>query len=151
MLPAMARIPGTESPNNQAGWKPGDPVRCRRSRSNGAVGVADRRGFLVEVRTHHVRVMLDRDGRSLWLESEAVLPEPDAGAPDLELLRRVFVVLRGHRIDAEDGELLVFSEAFPAEAVLQVQRILGTRLSGFRIEAQGVHEVACRLGITLQD
>ncbi|MCB9897342.1 MAG: hypothetical protein H6825_05010 [Planctomycetes bacterium] len=143
----MARVPGTEAPRNQAGWRPGDPVRCRRSRSNGAAGVADRRGFLVEVRPTHVRVLLDREGRSLWLESEAVLAERDAGDPDLELLRRAFVLLEGCRVDVEDDELIVFSEGFPADAVGQVRALLGKRLMGFSIEAHGVHEVACRLAI----
>lgn len=141
----MARVPGTESESNLAGWTPGAAVRCRRSRANGDAGVADRRGFLAEVRPQHVRVLLDRHGRSLWLESEAVLPESDAGDPDLEVLRRTYVTLRGRRLDFEDPDLLIFSEGFPATAVNETRTILGTRLRAFVIEAHGVHEVACRL------
>ena len=148
----MARVPGTERQTNRAGWEPGQVVRCRRSRANGALGLADATGFVCEVRPGHVRVLLDADGRSVWLESPAVLAHPGVDDGRLEQLRRVFSALRGTRLEFEEGGLLqVFSEEHPAAAVDEVRNALGDRLVGYEIAAHGVHEMVSRLRLIAEE
>ncbi len=142
----MARVPGTESHSNRSGFTPGEAVRCRRSRANDERGLMDRRGFLTEVRTNRVCVLLDTKGHSIWLESDDVLSEPlPEGAP-LETLRRAYTRLAGHRIEFDDEEgITVFSAGFPAEHLDDVRRMLGSRLAGLEVAAFGVHELAVHL------
>jgi len=148
----MARFPGTETQTNKAGWQPGDGVRCRRSRANGELGLADAQGFLVEVRPGHVRVVLDLAGRSVWLESVAVLPQGELLDAPLERLARVFRVLRGQRLEVEEGgRWTVFSESFPADAVDAVRSTLGDQLVAYELAAHGVHELASRLQLRAPD
>lgn len=140
----MARVPGTEAPRNDAGWRPGAVVRCRRSRANADLGLADRQGLAIEVRSAHVRVLVEATGRSVWLESAQLLPHPALDDQDLARIAEVFTALRGHRLEAEDDELVIFSEAFDAKAVERVA-LLDPGLAACRIEARGVHEVGIRL------
>lgn len=142
----MARVPGSETPSNRAGFQPGEAVRCRRCQANADRGLLDRRGFVAEVRPTHVLVLLDADGRGLWLESEAVLSEPLPDGSPLELLRRVYLRLSGQRIEMEEGgKVTIFSTGFPAEHLVDVQRMLGSRLAGLEVLPQGVHEIAVLL------
>ena len=141
----MARVPGTEAPKNRAGLTPGLAVRCRRSQANADRSLADRRGFVCEVRTGHVRVLLEASGHSLWLEGRDLLTEPLPEGSDLEELRQVFVHLNGRRMEFEDQEITVFSEGFPAVEMDAVRDLLGSRLTALIIAAYGVHEVAVSL------
>ena len=141
----MARVPGTETPVNRAGLTPGRAVRCRRSQANADRGVADRRGWVCEVRPGRIKVLFDTDGSSLWLESLDVLPEALSQSSDLEILRRVFACLRGLRLEFEEDQITVFSEGFPADEMDTVRELMASRLTALDIEAFGVHEVAVRL------
>lgn len=141
----MARFPGTETQYNRAGLQPGQVVRFRRSRANGARGLADRRGFLTEVRPAAVRVLLDADGQGVWIESGSLLPEERLECPELEALRQVYQHLGGQRLEVDGDEWAVFGEGFDAAAVDSVRALLGERLRGFTLSAQGVHEMAARL------
>lgn len=144
----MARFPGTETPHNRAGLRPGTIVRCRRSRANAARGLADRRGFVAEVRLQHARVVLTGGGlRSVWLENEALLPEDSLGDEQLERLRAVLLLLGGTRLEHEDDELIVFGDAYDASALDEVRALLGERLVACRVAPHGVHELATRLAV----
>jgi len=148
----MARYPGTERPANKAGWQPAAPVRARRSRANGALGIADRRGFVSEVRAGHIRVRFGRRSGSIWLPSEAVVAEPDLQDPELERLREAHAALAGLRLEEEEGGILiVFSEGFEADALDRVRASLGDALVALRVEAFGVHEVAVRMRLAPSD
>lgn len=145
----MARYPGTEAHSNRAGFTPGEAVRCRRSRANADLGLADQRGFLAEVRSGRVSVLLDTAGRTIWLESEDVLPEPMPATEPLEAIRRAYVLLAGHRIEFDQDEgITVFTTGFPAQQLDQVRELFGSRLLGLEVEAFGVHEVAVRFQLT---
>jgi hypothetical protein len=141
----MARVPGTETPKNRAGLTPGLAVRCRRSLANATRTLADRRGFVCEVRTGHVRVLLETSGHSVWMEGRDLLAEPLPEGSDLDLLRRVFVHLNGRRLEFELSEISVFSEGFPAAEIDAVRELFGNRLTALIIAAHGVHEVAVSL------
>ena len=139
----MARVPGTEAHSNRAGLTPGEAVRCRRSRANADLGIADCRGFLAEVRPGRVNVLLDTRGRTIWLESEGVLPEALPEADPLEALRCAYLHLGGHRIEfVEDEGITVFTAGFTAEQLDAVRSLLGNRLRGLEVAAHGVHELA---------
>ena len=140
----MARWPGTEVPTNKAGWRPGAGVRALRMRANGVLGLADRRGFVTEVRPTHARVYFGEERGSTWLASEAIGQADDLPA-DLERLRRVHAALRGERLEIEDGEVVVFTPGFPLEAGDAVRELLGDDVRGINLEAFGVHEVAVKL------
>lgn len=145
----MARFPGTERPLNKAGWTPGAVVRCRRSRANAARQLADRRGFISEVRAGHVRVLFDTQGQGLWLESEALLPEASLDNPDLELMRQAFSALGGLRLETEEnGVVIIFGEGYPVDAVDEIRSLLGDWLVGCEITPHGVHELATRLQLS---
>jgi hypothetical protein len=142
----VARFPGTESHSNRAGLTPGEAIRCRRSRANADLGIADSRGFLAEVRPGRVNVLLDTRGRTVWLESEGVLPESMPDTDPLEALRRAYLHLGGHRIEfVEDEGITVFTTGFAAEQLDAVRSLLGNRLRGLEVSAHGVHEMAVLL------
>lgn len=142
----MARFPGTESQTNRGGWVPGARVRCRRSRANGALGLADAVGFVIEVRATHVCVLLSPEGRSVWLESAAVLPHGELDRAPMAQLHEAFCALSGRRMEFEEGGLvLVFSEGHPASAVDTVRSALGDRLVDYDVAAHGVHEMVSRI------
>ncbi|GJM21512.1 MAG: hypothetical protein DHS20C15_14270 [Planctomycetota bacterium] len=148
----MARVPGTETASNKAGWQPGDGVRCRRSRANGELGLADTQGFLVEVRPGHVRVVVDLSGRSVWLESVAVLAQGELSDAGLERLASVFRALRGRRLEVEEGgHWAIFSESFPSDAVDEVRNTLGDQLVAYELACHGVHELVSRLQLRAPD
>ncbi len=148
----MARYPGTERPVNKAGWLPAQAVRARRCRANGALAIADHRGFICEVRPGHVRVRFGGGPGALWLASDAVVAESDLDDAALESLRATYAALSGLRLEEEDGGVLViFSEGFGAEALTEVRELLGDRIEDLRIEAFGVHELAVRLRLATPD
>jgi len=140
----MARFPGTETQTNRAGLLPGQAVRCRRSRANAGREVADQRGFVIDLRAGHVRLLLDVLGATVWLENEAVLAEalPDG---DLERLRQAFVLLDGRRMDRDDEAWTIYGESFSAEALDQARELLAGRLLALQLAAHGVHELAVHL------
>jgi hypothetical protein len=141
----MARVPGTETQQNRAGFVPGQVVRFRRSRANGSRGLADRRGFVTEVRPGAARVLLATDGASTWIESGSLLPEDSLQDAAMEVLQRVFSALGGLRLETDDSEWTVFSEAVPADAVDEVRALLGPRLERLTLTCFGVHELAVRM------
>ena len=143
----MARVPGTESKSNRRGLRPGDAVRCRRSRANGALGLADARGVVVEVQTTHARVLFDLAGRSVWLaDDQLVALEPAELEADLGLFRDVLGVLGGLRVEFEEDDLIiVFSAQVEADGLDRARELLGDRLVGLEIHPGGVHEVAIHL------
>ena len=127
-------------------------VRCRRSRSNGELGLADAPGFVCEVRPGHVRVLLDAQGRSVWLESSAVLEHEGLADDGLARLHGVYSALNGQRLEFEEGGWIhVFSEEFPADAVRTVRNTLGDRLIGYELAAFGVHEMVSRLHLRAEE
>ncbi len=145
----MARFPGTESHQNRAGLRPGQAVRCRRSQANADRGMADRRGFLAEVRQDRVCVLHDADGRSIWLENVDVLPEPLPSDHALSPLHEAYTCLGGHRLEFEEGVgISIFSEGFPAERLEALREHLGNRLLGLEVAAFGVHELAVHLRLS---
>ena len=139
----MARVPGTETHSNRAGLQPGDAVRCRRSAANAGRELADRRGFLAQVRAAHVCVLLEATGRSVWLGNAAVLRDELPPESDLERLRRAFCRLHGQRMEFEQGGVTtIFSTGFAAEQLDEVRRLLSNRLSSLQVVPHGVHELA---------
>jgi hypothetical protein len=139
----MARFPGTETHGNRAGLQPGDAVRCRRSAANAGLGLADRRGFLTEVRAGHACVLLEPLGPSVWLENEALLREDLQPDSPLEPLRRACCLVHGQRFEFEQGGVLtIFSSGFPAEQLDALRTELGNRLAGLQVQPAGVHELA---------
>ncbi|MHC5210896.1 MAG: hypothetical protein ACYTG2_09285 [Planctomycetota bacterium] len=141
----MARFPGTETHSNRAGLRPGDGVRCRRSRANAEAGLADRRGIVCEVRLGNARVAFGTDGAGGWLPNEALLPEPDPADASLALLGRVLRTLHAERVEFEDGSVTVFSGEIPAAALDEVRQLLGGRLVACTLAPAGVHEIATHL------
>jgi len=145
----MARFPGTETKTNRRGLRPADAVRCRRSRANGALGLADARGLVVEVQTAHARVLFDLSGRSVWLADEQLVDlDPAELGPEPALLRAVLRALDAQRVEFEEGGLLIVSSPRVTAAGLERAReALGARLEGLEIHPGGVHEVAVHLRI----
>ncbi|MFT7462839.1 MAG: hypothetical protein ACI9EF_001181 [Pseudohongiellaceae bacterium] len=141
----MARFPGTERQQNRAGFQPGQGVRCRRSRANAARDLSDRRGFVVEVRPAHARVLFGMEGESIWLEGEALLPEADLDNPALERFRQVYALLDGQRLELDDECWTVFGPGFTAPALDHARSILGNELQELQILAHGVSELAARM------
>lgn len=143
----MARFPGTETRSNRRGLRPGDAVRCRRSRANGALGLADARGLVVEVQPAHARVLFDVAGRSLWIEDAQLVTLPAHGLEgELALFGSVLAALRGERVEFEEGGLVVVaSAALDADGLDRARALLGDRLAGLEIQPGGVHEIAIRL------
>jgi len=142
----MARFPGTESHSNRAGLTPGEAVRCRRSRANADRGIADQRGFLSEVRPGRVCLLLDMLGRTVWLESQDVLPEALPETDPLGAIRSAYLHLGGHRIEfVEDEGITIFTTGFSVDRLDEVRQLLGNRLSGLKVAAHGVHEMAVLL------
>ncbi len=127
--------------------RPGDAVRCRRSRGNADLGLADRRGVVAEVRAGNVRVLLDARGDGSWLANDAVLREADPCNPDLQIIGRILRALAAQRLEFDDDEeeLVIFSAEYPADALDEVRALLGPRLLRCVIRAAGVHEVATHL------
>jgi hypothetical protein len=144
----MARFPGTDKHVNRAGLLPGQAVRCLRSRANAALGVADRRGLLLQVRLSNARVLFGPSGPIHWLPNEQLAPEeaalPDA---DLALLARLMLTLRAERLDFDEGELLVATHGLPAAALDEVRALLGPRLASLELRPEGVHELGVRLAV----
>jgi len=140
----MARVPGTEAPRNDAGWRPGDVVRCRRSRANADLGLADRQGLVIEVRAGHARVLVDVRGRSVWLDYAQIMRHDALEDERLARLGEVFRAVGGHRLETEDEELVIFSEGFDAR-VMERLATLDPGLMSCRVEARGVHELGIRL------
>jgi len=145
----MARFPGTDKHRNRAGFAPGDVVRCRRSRSNAELQLADRRGVIAEVRDQHVRVVFDPRAQGHWLANEALLPESDPKDAELALLARVLHLLHAERLeyDADDDELQVFSGAYDAAALDEARALYGPRLRHCALRAEGVHQFVTRLAV----
>jgi hypothetical protein len=141
----MARFPGTETHGNRAGFRPGDVVRCRRSRANHELGLADRRGVVTEVRLEHACVLVDPTGHTAWLANDALLPETDAGRPDLALVARLLAVLHAVRLEFEEEDLVVQGGEIPAQALDDVRRLLGERLVACSVRPEGVHLLGTRL------
>jgi hypothetical protein len=145
----MARFPGTDVHRNRAGWKPGDVVRCRRSRSNAELALADRRGVVAEVRDQHARVVFDPHAQGSWLANDALLAEADAEDAELALLARTLRLLCAERVeyDADERELHVFSGAYDAGALDAVRALYGRRLRHCALRAEGVHQFVTRLAV----
>jgi hypothetical protein len=141
----MARFPGTESPANRAGFRPGDVVRCRRSQANHEAGLADRRGVVCEVRLEHACVLVEPTGHTAWLANEALLAETDACQADLALVARILRTLRAVRLEFEEDELIVHGGEVPVEALDELRRLLGERLAACSVRPEGVHLLGTRL------
>ena len=141
----MARFPGTEVQRNKAGFVPGQVVRFRRSRANASRDLADKRGFVTEVRPAHTRVLLDAAGAGIWIDNESLLPEQSLLDPALEALREAFRVLNGQRLEVDGDEWAIFGQGFDAGAVDAARAILAARLRGMQLGAHGVHELVVRL------
>ncbi len=141
----MARFPGTEQQHNRAGWQPGQVVRCRRSRANAARELSDVRGFVLEVRPGHARLLLNLQGQTIWLEGEALLAESELTDPGLERFRQAYVLLAGQRLELDDQSWTVFSAGFSASALDQARSALGEFAGDLELEAHGVSEFAVRM------
>ena len=141
----MARFPGTEVQHNRAGFEAGQVVRFRRSRANDELGLADRRGFVSEVRPGHVRVLLDPEGKGQWIESGAVLPERDLQDPDMAALHQAYTELGAVRLEVDSEEWAFFSEGFDGQALDPVREALHPRLQSLTVTCHGVHELAVRM------
>ena len=147
----MARIPGTETPTNRAGWRAGDAVRGRRARAAAAQGIADRRGLVTEVRSGHVRVVFETGRQGLWLGNGLMVAVDDVGNPDLDLMRGVMRALGAVRLEFDEGDLLTMYCTEVAEGALnEVRALLGTRLAAIDIAPEGVHELAVHLHVRLK-
>jgi len=143
----MARFPGTEKSVNRAGLLPGQAVRCRRTRANAALGVADRRGLLLQVRLANARVLFGPNGPAHWLANEQLAPEEALPDADLALLARLMRMLRAERLDFDEGELLVATQGLPAAALDEARALLGPRLASLELRPEGVHELGVRLAV----
>jgi len=145
----MARFPGTDKHRNRAGLAPGDVVRCRRSRSNAELHLADRRGVVAEVRDQHARVVFEPRGQGTWLANDALLPEADPQDTELARLARLLGLLHAERLeyDADDDELQVFSGAFDAAALDEARALWGPRLRRCALRAEGVHQFVTCFGV----
>ena len=144
----MARFPGTEKHVNRTGLQPGDAVRARRMQANASLGLADRRGLVLQVRLNNARVLFAPEGPSPWLANEALvaLDEPLPGA--LQDLRRLMLALHAERLDFDEGELLFASQGLPAAALDEARALLGPRLASMELSPEGVHEIGIRLRVT---
>jgi hypothetical protein len=141
----MARFPGTEKHVNRTGLRPGAAVRARRMQANAALGLADRRGLVLQVRLANARVLFGPEGPAPWLANDALVAA-DAPLPGgLEELRRLMLVLRAERLDFDEGELLFASQGLPAAALDEARALLGPRLASLELRPQGVHEIGVRL------
>ncbi|HEX5009889.1 MAG TPA: hypothetical protein VFY71_05770 [Planctomycetota bacterium] len=141
----MARFPGTEKSSNRAGLRPGQLVRCLRMRANAALGLADRRGLVLQVRLANARVLFGLQGPTHWLANEQLVAEDAAPDAELALLARVMVALRAERLDFDEGELLLASQGLPAAALDEARALLGPRLLSLELRPEGVHELGIRL------
>jgi hypothetical protein len=141
----MARFPGTEKSSNRAGLRPGQLVRCLRMRANAALGLADRRGLVLQVRLANARVLFGLHGPTHWLANEQLVAENAAPDADLALLARVMTALRAERLDFDEGELLLASQGLPAAALDEARALLGPRLLSLELRPEGVHELGIRL------
>ena len=141
----MARFPGTEKSSNRAGLRPGQLVRCLRMRANAALGLADRRGLVLQVRLANARVLFGLQGPTHWLPNEQLVAEDAAPDEDLALLARVMAALRAERLDFDEGELLLASQGLPASALDEARALLGPRLLSLDLRPEGVHELGIRL------
>ena len=142
----MARFPGTEKSSNRAGLRPGQLVRCRRMQANASLGLADRRGLLLQVRLANARVLFGAAGPVHWLPNEQLVAEEGADA-DLSLISRLMLVLHAERLDFDEGCLLVASQGLPASALDEARALLGSRLLSMDLRPDGVHELGVRLQI----
>lgn len=147
----MARFPGTEQQHNRAGLRPGQVVRCRRSRANASRSLSDRRGFVLEVRPGHARLLFDLRGQTIWLESSALLPEADVADPALERFRQAYVLLAGQRLELDDECWTIFGPGFSAAALDQARELLGEQLLALEILSHGVSELAARLRLNFPE
>ena len=142
----MARFPGTEKSSNRAGLRPGQLVRCLRMRANAALGLADRRGLVLQVRLANARVLFGLQGPTHWLANEQLAAEDAAPADaELALLARVMTALRAERLDFDEGDLLLASQGLPAAALDEARALLGPRLLSLELRPEGVHELGIRL------
>ena len=141
----MARFPGTEKSSNRAGLRPGQLVRCLRMRANAALGLADRRGLVLQVRLANARVLFALQGPTHWLPNEQLVAEDAAPDADLALLARVMAALRAERLDFDEGELLLASQGLTASALDEARALLGPRLLSLDLRPEGVHELGIRL------
>jgi len=145
----VARFPGTETHRNKAGFRPGEAVRCRRSSANAAIGLADRRALVGEVRSGHVRVVLDLSGAGEWLPNESLLPTDELTDEALARVGRACVALGAQALTVEDDELVVSCEGFDAAALDEARALLGELLVRCSLQPEGVHRMAVRLGLAV--
>jgi hypothetical protein len=143
----MARFPGTETPINRAGLRPGQAVRCRRCRANADLGLADRQGLVLQVRLAHARVLVAPAGPAHWLANDALAPAEALADADLALLARLMLALRAERLDFDEDELLFAGPGLPASALDEARAALGPRLQEARLTPEGVHELGVRLRV----
>jgi hypothetical protein len=143
----MARFPGTETHVNRAGLRPGQHVRCLRMRANADLGLADRRGLLLQVRLGHARVLLGAQGPAPWLASEQLVTEEPAADPELELLAGLMRALHAERLDFDEGELLVATPGCSLAELEAARALLGPRLLALELRPDGVHELGVRLRV----
>lgn len=141
----MARFPGTETQHNRAGFRTGDAVRCRRSRANADLELADRRGLVAEVRPGHVRLLLDLAGSGEWLPNEALLPTDSLPDEILSRLGRAAVLLGAQALSIEDDEWVVSCEGFDVAALDEARALLGAQLLRCSLHSEGVHRLTVRL------
>jgi hypothetical protein len=141
----VARVPGTETHANRAGFRPGEVVRCRRSRANDSLGLADRKGLVAEVRLGHVRVLLDLTGAGEWLPNESLLPGDELPNGTLARLGHAALTLNAQSLNVEDDELVLSCEGFDAAALDEARALLGASLLSCSLQAEGVHRLALRL------
>ncbi len=144
----MARVPGTETPSNRQGWRPGDLVRGRRSRAADAQGLVERPGIVTEVRGGHVRVLFDPRHSALWVTNETVTSAEGAEPPDLSSVRQLLRTLGAVRFEREttaEGEQLVFfCVQVDGDALDAARAALGAALARLEVAPEGVHEIAVR-------
>ena len=144
----MARVPGTETPTNRDGWKPGDLVRGRRSRGAAAQDLADRVGVVTEVRHGNVRVLFDGGRAALWVTNETVVAAEGEAPAGLATMRRLLRELGAVRLESEavpGGEQLVFfCASVDWGALSRAREALGPRLAALEVAPEGVHELAVR-------
>jgi hypothetical protein len=143
----MARFPGTEKHVNRTGLRPGDAVRARRMQANAALGLADRRGLVLQVRLAHVRVLFGPEGPAPWLSNEALVPVDEPLPGPLEELRRLMAALHAERLDFDEGELVFASQGLPAAALDAARALMGPRLAAMELRPEGVHEIGIRLRV----
>jgi hypothetical protein len=143
----MARIPGTETPTNRAGFRPGDViVGGPRARALADLGLGHRPGLVTEVRSGHVRVTFEPGRAGLWLTSDGMIAAEALHNPELDLVRQALRLLNGVRVEFdEDDVLTVYSTGVDADAIDAVRQLFGPRLLSLRIAPEGVHELAVAL------